>query len=174
MYLKAKFKNDAPKLVKTKDLLAWKEKLSLYMICEDERMWICTRDGYSKPTRTIDGRTITVACKDMDEEEKLMFEAEDKAHAAITMSLPQEISQTSRRYTNARDLWEALERRYGEKSYTQQNHTSTCTTSETHEASQTHHQAEAHEGSSTQAPIAQLAEKKGTESKEDKKDEKAE
>ena len=74
---------------------------------------------------------MTVTFEDMTEEEKLMFEAENKALAAITMSLPQELSQNSRRYTEARELWAALERRYG------QNHTATCTTSKTHEASHT-------------------------------------
>ena len=41
-----------------------------------------------------------------------MYEAENKARAAITMSLPQEILHTFKRYRTSKELWEALERRF--------------------------------------------------------------
>ena len=48
----------------------------------------------------------------MEDDEKKMYQAESKAHAAITMALPQEILHTFKKYKTAREFWEALENRY--------------------------------------------------------------
>ncbi|MFS7983541.1 hypothetical protein Hanom_Chr11g00975681 [Helianthus anomalus] len=56
----------------------------------------------------------------MDESEKGMVNAEKRALAAIKTSLPDSIKHTFTKYTNSKDMWDALHRRYqGNESATQ-------------------------------------------------------
>ncbi|KAJ0614335.1 hypothetical protein HanIR_Chr02g0061301 [Helianthus annuus] len=48
----------------------------------------------------------------MQEDDKKMYEAEKRALAAIKTSLPDSIKHTFKRYTNSKDMWDALEKRY--------------------------------------------------------------
>ncbi|KAJ0612233.1 hypothetical protein HanHA300_Chr01g0025261 [Helianthus annuus] len=48
----------------------------------------------------------------MDESERQVVDAEKKALAAIKMSLPDGIKHTFTKYTNSKDMWDALEKRY--------------------------------------------------------------
>ncbi|KAJ0507000.1 putative transcription factor interactor and regulator CCHC(Zn) family [Helianthus annuus] len=48
----------------------------------------------------------------MQDNDKKMYEAEKRALAAIKMSLPDSIKHTFKKYTNSKDMWDALEKRY--------------------------------------------------------------
>ncbi|KAJ0723344.1 hypothetical protein HanOQP8_Chr08g0297061 [Helianthus annuus] len=52
---------------------------------------------------------LMLTCKIMT---KKMYEAEKRALAAIKMSLPDSIKHTFKKYTNSKDMWDALEKRY--------------------------------------------------------------
>ena len=102
----------APKLLKCTDFVAWKDRFEQYVKYQDARMWVCMQDGCIPPTGIYKGREQIKKYSQMGDDEKKMYEAESKAHAAITMALPQEILHTFKKYKTARELWEALENRY--------------------------------------------------------------
>ena len=101
-----------PKLTKVADYFWWKERFENFARFHDLKMWICIDKGYVPPTHEFEGRTRITSYSAMKEEDKRMYEAENKALSAITMCLPQEILHTFKKYRTSRELWEALESRY--------------------------------------------------------------
>ena len=101
-----------PKLLKIEDYFWWKERFKTYARFHDIKMWICIKDGYIPPHQDIDGKQKVLSHSQMSENEKKIYEAENRALSCIKMSLPQEILHTFRRYMCSKDLWDALERRY--------------------------------------------------------------
>ncbi|MFS7939510.1 hypothetical protein Hanom_Chr05g00455381 [Helianthus anomalus] len=55
-------------------------------------MWSCMIDGYTAPTRQVDGRILVISYEKMDEYGKQIVDAEKRALAMIKKSLPMEIS----------------------------------------------------------------------------------
>ena len=91
--------NSLHKMIAVENYHWWKDRFEEWMRFNGLRMWICISDGYMHPIKEgegVSGRRI-LSYSEMDEEQKLMYEAENKARAAITMSLPQEILHTFRR-----------------------------------------------------------------------------
>ena len=107
-----------PKLIKVADYYWWKEKFENFAKFHDVRMWICINEGYVPPTHL---RVTSYYA--MNDDDKRMYEAENKALSAITMCLPQEILHTFKKYRTSRELWEALENRYEGNVEVRQNRT---------------------------------------------------
>ena len=64
------------------------------------------------PIVEFEGSKKVTSYSAMKDEDKKMFEAENKAYSAITMCLPLEILHTFKKYRTSKELWEALENRY--------------------------------------------------------------
>ena len=101
-----------PKLLKVNDYPSWKERFENYLKFTDIRMWMCIYEGYVAPTVEFEGIRRVPSYANMKDEERKMYEAEHKAHSAITMCLPMEILHTFKGYRTSKELWEALERIY--------------------------------------------------------------
>ena len=101
-----------PKLLKVTDYPTWKERFENYLKFTDIRMWMCIYEGYVAPTVEFEGSKRVPTFANMKEDDRKMYEAEHKAHSAITMCLPMEILHTFKSYRTSKELWEALERRF--------------------------------------------------------------
>ena len=69
-------------------------------------------DGYVPPSVEFKGSRKVTSYSAMKDEDKKIFEAENKVYSAITMCLPLEILYTFKKYKTSKELWEALENRY--------------------------------------------------------------
>ena len=65
--------NSPPKMISVNDYYWWKDRFEEWARFYNLRIWICICDGYSKPTQTVDARSVTIFFKDMNEEEKLVY-----------------------------------------------------------------------------------------------------
>ena len=101
-----------PKLTKVADYFWWKERFENFARFDDVKMWICIDKGYVPPTHEFEGRARVTSYSAMKEEDKRMYEAENKALSAITMCLPKDILHTFKKYRTSKELWEALENIY--------------------------------------------------------------
>ncbi|KAJ0582505.1 hypothetical protein HanHA300_Chr04g0152981 [Helianthus annuus] len=111
---------NAPKIMKVENYLTWKDSFKSFIESQDARMWICIVDGYTNPTHDYEGRPRRTDYVNMQEADKKMYEAEKRALAAIKMSLPYGIKHIFNKYTNSKDMWDALQKRYqGNESATQ-------------------------------------------------------
>ncbi|MFS8034119.1 hypothetical protein Hanom_Chr17g01577481 [Helianthus anomalus] len=72
-------------------------------------MWNCFINGYIAFTREVDGRILVHLYEKMEESDKLMYDVEKKALAAIKTSMPFEIKRIFNNCWTSRELWEALE-----------------------------------------------------------------
>ena len=104
--------NSPPKMTAIEHYYWWNDRFEEWMRFNNLGTWLCIENGYVAPTREVDGVRRVPLFEKMEEEGKLMYEAENKARAAITMSLPQDILHTFKRYRTSKELWEALERRF--------------------------------------------------------------
>ncbi|KAJ0541141.1 putative RNA-directed DNA polymerase [Helianthus annuus] len=104
--------NKPPKMMKVENYLTWKDRFQSFIEYQDTRMWICIEDGYVNPTHNFEGRPRRTEYVNMQDNDKKMYEAEKRALAAIKMSLPDSIKHTFKKYTNSKDMWDALEKRY--------------------------------------------------------------
>ncbi|KAJ0541144.1 putative RNA-directed DNA polymerase [Helianthus annuus] len=104
--------NKPPKMMKVENYLTWKDRFQSFIEYQDTRMWICIEDGYVNPTHDFEGRPRRTEYVNMQDNDKKMYEAEKRALAAIKMSLPDSIKHTFKKYTNSKDMWDALEKRY--------------------------------------------------------------
>ena len=80
-----------PKLTKVADYFWWKERFENFARFHDVKMWIRVDEGFVPPMHEFEGRARVTSYSAMKEEDKKMYEAENKALSAITMCLPQEI-----------------------------------------------------------------------------------
>ncbi|MFS8007019.1 putative transcription factor interactor and regulator CCHC(Zn) family [Helianthus anomalus] len=111
---------NAPKMMKVENYPTWKDSFRSYIESQDARMWICIEDGYINPVYDFEGRPRVTAYVNMKEADKKVYEAEKRALAAIKTSLPDSIKHTFTKYTNSKDMWDALQKRYqGNESVTQ-------------------------------------------------------
>ena len=101
-----------PKLTKVANYFWWKERFENFARFHDVKMWICIDEGYILPTHKFEGRARVTYYLAMKEEDKRMYEVENKALSAITMCLPQELLHTFKKYRTSKELWEALENIY--------------------------------------------------------------
>ena len=97
-----------PKLLKIEDYFWWKERFETYARFHDIKTWICIEDGYIPPSQIVDGKQKVYSYSQMKEDDKKIYEAENRAMSCIKMSLPQEILHTFRSYKSSKELWEAL------------------------------------------------------------------
>ncbi|KAJ0499674.1 hypothetical protein HanLR1_Chr13g0506491 [Helianthus annuus] len=111
---------NAPKMIKVENYLTWKDSFKSFIESQDARMWICIEDGYINPVHDFEGRPRRTDYVNMKEADKKVYEAEKRALAAIKSSLPDSIKHTFTKYTNSKDMWDALQKRYqGNESATQ-------------------------------------------------------
>ncbi len=80
--------NSPPKMISIYNYYWWKERFIQWVKLKNLRMFMCISVGYERPMRDFNGQRHRATFTEMTEEEKAMYEAENKAHSAITMSLP--------------------------------------------------------------------------------------
>ena len=68
-----------PKMIAIEHYYWWKDRFEEWMRFNNLRTWLCIENGYVAPTREIDGVRRVPPFEKMEEEEKLMYEAENKA-----------------------------------------------------------------------------------------------
>ena len=83
-----------PKLLKVADYPSWKERFENFARFNDIRLWICITDGYVPPIVEFNSSRKVTSYSAMKDEDKKMFEAENKAYSAIIMCLHLEILHT--------------------------------------------------------------------------------
>ncbi|KAJ0587956.1 putative transcription factor interactor and regulator CCHC(Zn) family [Helianthus annuus] len=111
---------NAPKMMKVENYLTWKNSFTSFIKSQDARMWICIEDGYINPVHDFECRRRRTDYVNMNEADKKVYEAEKRALAEIKSSLPDSIKHTFTKYTNSKDMWDALQKRYqGNESATQ-------------------------------------------------------
>ncbi|KAJ0938205.1 putative transcription factor interactor and regulator CCHC(Zn) family [Helianthus annuus] len=111
---------NAPKMMKVENYLTWKNSFKSFIESQDARMWICIEDGYVNPIHDFEGRPRRTDYVNMKADDKKTYDAEKRALAAIKTSLPDSIKHTFTKYTNSKDMWDALQKRYqGIESVTQ-------------------------------------------------------
>ncbi|KAJ0556863.1 putative transcription factor interactor and regulator CCHC(Zn) family [Helianthus annuus] len=103
---------NAPKMMKVENYLTWKDNFKSFIKSLDARMWICIEDGYINPVHDFEGRRRRTDYMNMNEADKKVYEAEKRVLAAIKSSLPDSIKHTFTKYTNSKDMWDALQKRY--------------------------------------------------------------
>ena len=106
--------NSPPKMMSIDNYFWWKGRFEEWARFYGYRMWLCIEQGYFPPSRDVkggQGKRMS-SFKEMSEEEKRMLEAENKACAAITMSLPQKILHTFSKNKPAKELWDLLTQRF--------------------------------------------------------------
>ena len=96
-----------PKLIKVADYYWWKERFENFAKFHDVRMWICINEGYVPPTHIFQDRNRVTSYAAMNDNDKRMYEAENKALSAITMCLPQEILHTFMKYRTSKETTDA-------------------------------------------------------------------
>ena len=111
---------NAPKMMKVENYLSWKDSFKFFIKSQDAHMWVCIEYGYVNPVHDFEGRPHRTAYVNMKEADKKVYEAEKRALAAIKTSLPDSIKHIFNKYTNSKDMWDALQKRYqGNESVTQ-------------------------------------------------------
>ena len=68
-----------PKMIAIENYYLWKDRFEEWMRFNNLRTWLCIENGYVAPTLEIDGVLRLPKFQNMEEEEKLMYEAENKA-----------------------------------------------------------------------------------------------
>lgn len=101
-----------PKMLSIDDYPDWRHRFQNFCWYNDVRMLICVRSGYNAPKITFGDSKEATAFSALGDEERRMYEDEEKAYASITMGLPLDILHTFEQYTTAKTLWDALEARY--------------------------------------------------------------
>ena len=96
--------NSPPKLLKIEDYYWWKDRFESFARFHDIKMWICIDEGYVSPTHEVDGKNKVYSYQQMKEEDKKIYEAENRALLCIKMCLPQEILHTFRNYRSSKEL----------------------------------------------------------------------
>ena len=108
-------------ILKVNDFDMWKIRIKQYILLQDYMIWEAIEYGtqYEQAYNT-DGSKIKPAAP-RTEDERRIRQAEMKALSTLLLAIPNEYQHQFEKYTNSRELWNALEKRFEGTASTKRN-----------------------------------------------------
>ncbi|XP_076930321.1 uncharacterized protein LOC143595068 [Bidens hawaiensis] len=102
----------APPILFRNEFMMWKLRMRNYLYWVDYALWRSIIDGPYVPTTDNGGVAIPKEPSDYSDEDTKRIHADIKAHAILTMALPDVIFRGVMNCKSAKELWESLCKRY--------------------------------------------------------------
>ena len=102
-------------MLKTGEYEIWKMRIQQYIRMVDYSLWEVVLYGGSQPAKTATGSVLTLKTS----EEKAQRRLEVKAYSILMMGIPNDYQLSFNHIESAKDLWEAIELRFGGNEATQ-------------------------------------------------------
>ncbi|KAI0503823.1 hypothetical protein KFK09_014766 [Dendrobium nobile] len=86
----------------------WKTRMSTFLQSLDYRMWILVQDGYTKPTRLVDGVMLEIPFTDWTVEERDLAQLNAKCLNSFFCALKSEDYMRVSTCKSGNDIWDRL------------------------------------------------------------------